>query len=128
MIETAIVYNGEVYNYRELRTQLPEYPFVSSSDTEVLLAGFAAWGTALFEKLNGIFSLPCTTPSREVCTWRDRFWCKAPVFPNQPGMLHPGFRTTGHPSNWLVEQTVSEEALSDSFANGVVTGEQRLCG
>ena len=54
----VISYNGELYNYRELKRQLAaEYRFYTSSDTEVLLAAFAKWGTACFEKLNGIFGV-----------------------------------------------------------------------
>ncbi len=54
----AISYNGELYNYRELKQLLAaDRPFRTSSDTEVLLAAFAKWGTGCFEKLNGIFAV-----------------------------------------------------------------------
>lgn len=53
----VIVFNGEIYNYKELRCELPDYPFKSESDTEVLLAGFSRWGTGLFSRLNGIFAI-----------------------------------------------------------------------
>lgn len=54
----TIVYNGEIYNFRELKKELEaQYTFQTTSDTEVLLAGYAAWGAALFDKLNGIFAL-----------------------------------------------------------------------
>ena len=40
----VITYNGELYNYRELRRELTDYPFVSETDTEVILAAYAKWG------------------------------------------------------------------------------------
>ena len=53
-----IVYNGELYNYRELRATLVRegYGFVSESDTEVLLAMYARDGADMRLKLNGIFA------------------------------------------------------------------------
>ncbi len=51
----TIVFNGEIYNYRALRAGL-SYPFRSESDTEVLLALYAAHGAAMLPLLNGIFA------------------------------------------------------------------------
>ena len=54
----TIVFNGEIYNFRELREQLSAgYEFSSSGDTEVLLAAYLRWGDAMLGKLNGIFAL-----------------------------------------------------------------------
>ena len=51
----TIVFNGELYNYRELKQELRGYPFKTEGDTEVLLAGLERWGTQVFERLNGMF-------------------------------------------------------------------------
>ena len=54
----TIVFNGEIYNFRELRNQLSVgYDFRSSGDTEVLLAAYLRWGDDMLGKLNGIFAL-----------------------------------------------------------------------
>ncbi|MBN8806902.1 MAG: asparagine synthase (glutamine-hydrolyzing) [Sphingomonas sp.] len=54
----TIVYNGEIYNYRELRRDLlADAKFRGESDTEVLIEGYARYGTDFFRKLNGIFAL-----------------------------------------------------------------------
>lgn len=53
----VIVYNGELYNYRELRAEIgTRYTFKSEGDTEVLLASYIVWGAEMFEKLRGIFA------------------------------------------------------------------------
>ncbi len=52
---TAVL-NGEIYNYEELRRELRHYPFRTKSDTEVLLAAFAAWGVKGFSRLRGMFA------------------------------------------------------------------------
>jgi asparagine synthase (glutamine-hydrolysing) len=52
----VISFNGEIYNYRELKQELSSYPFKSKSDTEVILAAFAKWGEEAFRRLNGMFA------------------------------------------------------------------------
>ncbi len=56
--QVAIVFNGEIYNFRDLRVGLQArgYVFRSRTDTEVLLALYLEHGTALLEKLNGIYA------------------------------------------------------------------------
>ena len=53
-----ITYNGELYNYPVIKAELAAagYSFASSSDTEVILAAFAAWGTNAFRRFNGMFA------------------------------------------------------------------------
>lgn len=52
----VVVFNGEIYNYQELKEELSEYSFQSNSDTEVLLAGYEKWGTDLPKHLRGMFA------------------------------------------------------------------------
>ena len=53
-----ITYNGELYNYLQIKAELGKagYLFRSTSDTEVILAAFAAWGTNAFRRFNGMFA------------------------------------------------------------------------
>jgi asparagine synthase (glutamine-hydrolysing) len=73
----TIVFNGEVYNYRELRGQLSDYPFRTNSDTEVVLAAFEKWGIASLEKFIGMFAfLIWDEREQQLLAVRDRFGVK----------------------------------------------------
>ncbi len=54
--ELIIVFNGEIYNFRELKKELSDYEFKTKSDTEVILAGYQKWGKDVVKKLNGMFA------------------------------------------------------------------------
>jgi len=74
----VIVFNGEIYNYRELRERLAHhYPFRTSSDTEVLLAAYSVWGEQMLERLNGMFAFVIyDRKSGTLFGARDRFGVK----------------------------------------------------
>ena len=52
----TIVYNGELYNYKDIKKSLSDYPFQTQSDTEVILAGWQKWGKEGLEQFNGMFA------------------------------------------------------------------------
>lgn len=75
----AITYNGEIYNYQELKEELKllGHRFVTNSDTEVLLKVYEVWGTAGIKRLNGIFAFAIwDNYKRELIIARDRFGTK----------------------------------------------------
>ena len=53
-----VIHNGEIYNFREMRSELQQlgHIFNSDSDTEVILKAYQEWGENSFEKLNGMFA------------------------------------------------------------------------
>ena len=53
----SIVFNGEIYNYKEIRDKLRDYTFVSNCDTEVIIAADEKWGIACVERFNGMFAI-----------------------------------------------------------------------
>src|SRR5437879_1138480 len=74
-----LAYNGETYNYRELRAELgPAESFSSGSDTEVLLRAFDTWGEAALARLRGMFGLAYfqAAPTPTLLLARDRFGIK----------------------------------------------------
>lgn len=75
----AITYNGEVYNFSELRAQLEAegHSFRSRTDTEVVLTAWARWGAASVERLNGMFAFAIyDRRAGEVTLVRDRYGVK----------------------------------------------------
>jgi asparagine synthase (glutamine-hydrolysing) len=52
----TVVFNGEIYNFKDIRKELA-YPWRTESDTEVVLAGYAQWGKEVFNRLNGPYAL-----------------------------------------------------------------------
>ncbi|MFD2742034.1 asparagine synthase B [Sphingobacterium populi] len=53
--QVVLAVNGEIYNHRELRATLPDYPFATQSDSEVILALYLKHGASFIADLNGIF-------------------------------------------------------------------------
>jgi asparagine synthase (glutamine-hydrolysing) len=72
-----IVFNGEIYNYLELRAELGDYPYRSRSDTEVVLAAYERWGEACLDHFLGMFAFVIwDRRSQRLFAARDRFGVK----------------------------------------------------
>jgi len=73
----VITYNGEIYNYLELREQLSDYPFQTNSDTEVILAAYHQWGESCVDHLRGMFAFALWDETqRKLFCARDKFGIK----------------------------------------------------
>ena len=53
----TVVFNGEIYNYNELKKEFSDYKFVSTCDTEIIIAAYLKWGIKAIEKFNGMFAI-----------------------------------------------------------------------
>ncbi len=85
-----IVFNGEVYNYRELREELVSlgYRFKTGTDTEVVLTAYDAWGLESLERFNGMWAFALyDVPSRRIFLCRDRFGVKPLYYIQRNGLL-----------------------------------------
>ena len=79
----TLIYNGEIYNFRELRADLEKagYHFETTSDTEVVLKAYSYWGVKAFERFNGMFALAILDKkSKELTVARDRYGIKPLYF------------------------------------------------
>lgn len=75
--QVQIVFNGEIYNYLELKQELTDYHFRSHSDTEVILAAYDKWGTACLDRFIGMFAfLIWDERKQQLFAARDRFGVK----------------------------------------------------
>lgn len=86
----TIIFNGEIYNYIEVREELRAsgVEFRSGSDTEVLLQAYLRWGTEMFSRLNGMWAFAIWDPrSGSLLLSRDRFGVKPLYYAEVDGRL-----------------------------------------
>ena len=85
-----LTFNGEIYNYKELREELKNsYDFRTSSDTEVLLAAFIKWGKDCLHKFRGMFAFAIwDSREKKLLAARDRFGVKPFFYSEVKGNLY----------------------------------------
>jgi asparagine synthase (glutamine-hydrolysing) len=80
-----VVFNGEIYNYLELRAELSDYPYRSLTDTEVILAAYERWGEKCLDRFIGMFSfLLWDEGEQRLFAARDRFGVKPLYYHQKP--------------------------------------------
>jgi asparagine synthase (glutamine-hydrolysing) len=88
-----VIFNGEIYNYRELRAELQSkgHQFRTKSDTEVIVHGYKEWGTEVFNHLNGMFGLAIWDAQKErLIVARDAMGIKLIYYKIEDGQLSFG--------------------------------------
>jgi len=84
----AMVFNGEIYNYLEVKKELSDYDFKTKSDTEVVLAAYIKWGAQFLNKLNGMFALAIWDKrEKTLFTARDRVGIKPFYYYQKDGLF-----------------------------------------
>ena len=129
----AIVFNGEIYNYQDLRAELETqgWQFKTKSDTEVLLTGYLAWGEGVLDRLRGMFAFAIwNRATRELFCARDFFGIKPFYYTQQNGQFifaseikcileHPAY--TRELNREALEQYLCFQfsALQETFFKGI---------
>ena len=86
----VIVFNGEIYNYQDLRTELAQmgWEFATHSDTEVLLVSYLQWGKSMLQRLRGMFAFALwDARNKELFCARDFFGIKPFYYTQQQGQF-----------------------------------------
>lgn len=128
--DIAVIVNGEIYNYRELRSELTSlgHVFRSASDTEILVHGYEQWGDEFVTRLRGMFAFALwDEPRRRMILGRDRFGVK-PLYYVEPDNEHLLFASeikalfvgSG------VKRALNENRLAEYLMFRSVAGEETL--
>lgn len=111
----VVVFNGEIYNYLELRAELGASLFRTRSDTEVILRAYEKWGRASVERLRGMFALAIwDNATSSLFLARDRFGIKPLYWTQSAGGLYFASEVKAL-LPFLSRRTVNPAALSDYF-------------
>jgi len=114
-----VVFNGEIYNYGELREQLEAlgHRFYTSSDTETIVHGYEQWGEDVFSRLRGMFGIAIwDARSRTLLLGRDRAGIKPLYYAEAGGRLFFGSEAKCLLCNPEVDRTLDPAALDHYLA------------
>lgn len=122
---SVISFNGEIYNYRELRAELaPHWDFCSASDTETILAAYDRWGLDCLSHLRGMFAFALWDGCRLFAA-RDRFGIKPFYYATVDGTLYFASEMKAL-LPLLPEIATDPEALAEYMAFQYTLGERTL--
>jgi asparagine synthase (glutamine-hydrolysing) len=114
-----VVFNGEIYNYRELRQALEAagHRFYTSSDTETIVHGYEEWGEEVFARLRGMFGIALwDAPRRTLLLARDRAGIKPLYYEEHGGRLFFGSEAKCLLATADVPRTIDLAALDHYLA------------
>ncbi len=113
-IKYVIVFNGQIYNFKEIAQELKEFKFNKNSDTEVLLFSYIKWGEECLKKLNGDFSFIIYNEKKdEVFFARDRFGIKPFYYYFDDEKFIISSEVKGILENKKIKKEVNMEAVSE---------------
>lgn len=107
-------YNGELYNFRELKKELTEFTFQTSSDSEVILAAYSKWGKDCLAKFNGMFAFAIWDKTeRKLFIARDRLGIKPLYYSLINGQLVFSSEVRGVLASEKVKRKLNVNAIGD---------------
>ena len=120
----TIVFNGEIYNYREIKKDLEAagYTFRSGSDTEVILKSYDRWGTDCVERFIGMFAIAIYDSQKEKVTlFRDRAGVKPLFWYHRDGLILFGSELKTLIAHKAFRKEINFDALSLYFQRGYIS-------
>jgi len=121
-----IVFNGEIYNYIELREELKNlgHTFISQSDTEVILASYMQWGTECVKRFNGMWAFCIYDTQKHICfASRDRLGVKPFYYVNTDGFFAFASEQKAFIKSRLLPFRINKKALHDYLINDLLENE-----
>lgn len=123
----VLVYNGELYNFIELREELQQcgVVFHSSGDTEVVLQAYRTWGAECLRRLDGMFAFAIYDGTRRrIFMARDRAGEKPLYYCRLPGELHFASELKALMAHPRMDRAIDPDALNSYLAFGYIPGSQ----
>lgn len=115
-----IVFNGEIYNYLELKEELKyDYKFITNTDTEVILAAFKIWGESCVNRFNGMWSFVIyDKENKRLFGSRDRFGVKPFYYINTKDFFAFASEIKGIIALPFIEKSINTSAVFDYLSMG----------
>ena len=118
---SVIIFNGELYNYKQLKAQLAHHAFVTGGDTEVVMAAYAEWGIDCLQKFHGMFGFALwDKQERELHIVRDRLGIKPVYLFEREGHLLFASEIRALFATGLVPKKLDTDGLADYLRYGTV--------
>ena len=121
-----LVFNGEIFNFREIRKQLesldPDYRWKTTGDSEVILRAYDAWAEKCVDKLNGMFAFAIWDPQdRSIFLARDRMGQKPLYIAIQPGraLAFASELSALRPVTWI-DREINLDSISEYLQTGYI--------
>lgn len=117
-----MIFNGEIYNYAEVKPLLTGYNFKTTSDTEVIIAAYSKWGPDCLQYFRGMFTIAIwDKQEKEIFIARDRMGVKPLYYFMDNDRMIFASETRAVLSTGLVKRKINREALLDYFSYQSVT-------
>lgn len=112
----AIVFNGEIYNFLEIKPLIQDYAFKTRSDTEVIIAAYEKWGAECLHHFNGMFAFAIwDNVKKELFIARDRLGIKPLYYYYHDGQLLFASEVRALLDSGIIKRKINKEALADYF-------------
>ncbi len=110
----CLVFNGEIYNYKQVKSWLKDYQFITEGDTEVVLAAYLKWGKDSLTRFNGMFAFAVyDTVERTVFIARDRMGIKPLYYHLSANRLLFSSEIRPIIHSGLIDKKIDKDALLD---------------